>query len=134
MTVKPSHLVIFMLILVGAFYGLELRQNNSLQSYSNEQTAHAEEIILDGCKRGNLRSAYELANDSDGPARHLLAAEILPIVNCEKTQVLHHYTTINKSVQDRYVRIVVRRHRWPQISLQGQIVGTEPLPAATQKP
>lgn len=132
MMVKPLHLVVGLLILFAAFWMLEIKQSDSLESFASRLDDHQEQIILEGCKRGNIRTAYELANHD--PHRAELAAKLLPIVNCKKTSLRGHYTPVNLSVQTRYVQIIVNRERWPQINLQGQIVGTIPLPSAEQKP
>jgi hypothetical protein len=132
--VKPLHLVVGLLVIFAAFWAMESRQNGSLSDFARGLDESNDTIILEGCKRGNLRSAYELANKSDGSARARLVKEVLPLVNCEKTQIVGHYTLINRGVQERFIKILVDRHRWPQINVQGQINGTLPLPATQQKP
>lgn len=134
MIVKPLHLVVALFILFGAFWALEVKQSNSLESFASSLDRQKTEAILDGCRRGNLRSAYELANHSDGSERSRLVREVLPIVNCPRTTTTGHLILVTKTVQDQYVRIVVEKHLWPQVGYNGEIARVGPLPAKFQKP
>jgi hypothetical protein len=107
-----------------------------LRSYSDQKATETEASAVVQCDGANLQRSYELANDSDGWQRQHLAEDLQPIINCTASIPAGRRIPVTKSVQDRYVQMVVERRCWPTLGgdTGGEIVGCRELPSASQLP
>lgn len=116
-------------------WALQSHSDSALRAYADTQVAVAQKALLDGCRRGDLKSAYELANHADGPERAALARELQPIVWCQESVRTGSTVLVPLTVQRAYVTTVVDEACWPVLSdfAPVKIVDCDELPSHTQR-
>lgn len=115
-------------------YVIDQSFQTRIENAAAETKTLAAAITNTQCRSGNLRSAYELANNSDGPERSKLAESTQTINNCIKQSETGLPHPVTEKVQREFVHIVVTKHRQPIINSNGHICGTLPLPSSLRKP
>lgn len=104
----------------------------ALTVLQSKNDSRQDRTVLTNCRSGNLRSAYELANHSDGPERASLVQDVLPLIDCEHLVAAGERVAIPLDVQQEYVRMVAQERVWPTLE-HGAIVGSQPLPGTVPR-